>query len=131
VIAVDTNLLAYLLLPGPHSDAAERVRVMDADWIAPPLWRSEFRNVLNQARRASRLDLPAALALLTLADEVMRRADVLPDARRVMQLAEQSGCTTYDCEFVEVAERRHVRLYTADARILKAFPEIARPLPTN
>jgi predicted nucleic acid-binding protein len=104
---------------------------MDAEWIAPPLWRSELRNLLNQARRASRLDLPAVLALLSLADEVMRRADVQPDARRVMQLTEPSGCTTHDCEFVEVAERRHAPLYKADARILKAFPEIARRLPTS
>lgn len=128
MIAVDTNVLAYLLLPGPHSDAAERLREMDADWIAPPLWRSEFRNVVNMTRRASRLDLAAALAALAAADEVMRRADVQPDARRVMQLAEASGCTTYDCEFVEVAERLKSMLYTADAKVLKYFPEIARPL---
>lgn len=131
MIAIDTNVVAYLLLPGPFSDAADRVRSIDGDWIAPPLWRSEFRNVVNLARRASRLDLPAALDLLALADEVMRRADVQPDARRVMQLAELSGCTTYDCEFVEVAERRGCPLYTADAKVLKAFPDIARGLPTN
>jgi predicted nucleic acid-binding protein len=131
LIAIDTNVLAYLLLPGPYSDAADRVRTLDADWIAPPLWRSEFRNVLNLARRASHLDLGAALALLAVADEVMRRADVQPDARRVMKLAEASGCTTYDCEFVEVAERRGCPLYTADGKVLKAFPNIARGLPTN
>ena len=131
MIAIDTNVLAYLLLPGPYSDAADRIRTLDGDWIAPPLWRSEFRNVLNLARRASKLDLPAALALLAVADEVMRRADVQPEARRVMQLAEISGCTTYDCEFVEVAERRGCFLYTADGKVLKAFPNIARGLPTN
>ena len=131
MIAIDTNVLAYLLLPGPYSDAADRIRTLDGDWIAPPLWRSEFRSVLNLARRASKLDLPAALALLAVADEVMRRADVQPEARRVMQLAEKSGCTTYDCEFVEVAERRGCFLYTADGKVLKAFPNIARGLPTN
>ncbi len=128
MIAVDTNVLAYLLIPGAHSEAAERLREMDADWIAPPLWRSEFRNVVNMTRKSTRLDLPAALAVLAAADEVMRRADVQPDARRVMQLAETSGCTTYDCEFVEIAERRKCTLYTADAKVLKCFPEIARPL---
>ena len=131
MIAIDTNVLAYLLLPGPYSDAADRIRTLDGDWITPPLWRSEFRSVLNLARRASKLDLPAALALLAVADEVMRRADVQPDARRVMHLADISGCTTYDCEFVEVAERRGCFLYTADGKVLKAFPNIARGLPTN
>jgi predicted nucleic acid-binding protein len=131
MIAVDTNVIAYLLLPGPYSGAADQLRSADGDWIAPPLWRSEFRNVLNLARRSSRLDLPAALSLLELADEVMRRADTPPDPRRVMQLAEQSGCTTYDCEFVEVAERRGLPLYTADRKVLQAFPGIARSMPTN
>ena len=131
MIAVDTNVLAYLLLPGPYAAAAERVRALDADWIAPPLWRSEFRNVLNRARRASQLDLPSALALVGVADELMRRADVQPDARRVLQLAEASGCTTYDCEFVEVAERRGCALYTGDGEMLNAFPAICRALPMD
>lgn len=48
-----------------------------------------------------------------------------------MQLAELSGCTTYDCEFVEVAERKGVPLYTADKKLLQAFPAVARGLPTN
>jgi predicted nucleic acid-binding protein len=131
MIAVDTNVVVYLLLPGPYSSAADQLRSVDSDWIAPPLWRSEFRNVLNLARRASQLDLPAAISLLELAEDVMRRADALPDPRRVMQLAEQSGCTTYDCEFVEVAERRGLPLYTADKKVLQTFPGIARGLPTN
>jgi predicted nucleic acid-binding protein len=131
MIAVDTNVIAYLLLPGPYSGAADQLRTADGDWIAPPLWRSEFRNVVNLARRASQLDLAAGLSLLELADEVMRRADVLPDPRRVMKLAELSGCTTYDCEFVEVAERRGLPLYTVDKKVLQAFPGIARGLPTN
>ncbi len=131
MIAVDTNVVAYLLLPSPYSGAADQLRSMDGDWIAPPLWRSEFRSVLNLARRASRLDLATALSLLELAEEVMRRADTTPDPRLVMQLAEISGCTTYDCEFVEVAERRGLPLYTADKQVLLAFPAIARGMPTN
>ena len=131
MIAVDTNVVAYLLLPGPYSGAADRLRSMDGDWVAPPLWRSEFRNVLNLARRTSQLDLPAAISLLELAQDVMRRSAVAPDPRRVMQLAEVSGCTTYDCEFVEVAERRGLPLYTADKKMLLAFPGIARGMPTN
>lgn len=131
MIAVDTNIIASLLVPGPYSSAAEQVRAADGDWIAPPLWRSEFRNVVNLARRASQLDMPTALSLLDMADDVMRRSDVLPDPRRVMQLAELSGCTTYDCEFVEVAERKGVPLYTADKKLLQAFPAVARGLPTN
>jgi hypothetical protein len=49
VDTVDTNVMSHLLLPTPHTAAAERLLKTDPDWAAPLLWRSEFRNVLGRA----------------------------------------------------------------------------------
>ena len=46
MIVVDTNILAYLYLPGDFTERAEALLAKDADWVAPTLWRSEFRNIL-------------------------------------------------------------------------------------
>ena len=46
MIVVDTNVLAYLYLPGEHSAIAEALLERDHEWAAPVLWRSEFRNIL-------------------------------------------------------------------------------------
>jgi len=46
VIVVDSNVIAYLYLPGDHTASAEALLEQDADWAAPLLWRSEFRNIL-------------------------------------------------------------------------------------
>ncbi|MGX2039789.1 hypothetical protein ACWJKU_06595 [Methylocaldum sp. MU1018] len=46
MILVDTNLLAYLLLPTPHAAKAEAVLIRDPNWFAPLLIHSEFCNVL-------------------------------------------------------------------------------------
>lgn len=46
MIVVDSNVLAYLYLPGEYSTAAEALLEQDSDWAAPILWRSEFRNIL-------------------------------------------------------------------------------------
>jgi predicted nucleic acid-binding protein len=48
--------------------------------------------------------------------------------RSVLEFAHRSGCTTYDCEFVAVAESLKISLVTLDAAILKAFPRRATPL---
>ena len=46
MIVVDTNILAYLLLPYEFSPQADALFKRDPDWVAPILWRSEFRNLL-------------------------------------------------------------------------------------
>jgi len=50
---VDTNVVAYLLLNGPHTAQAEALLAHDPDWVGPPLWRSELRIVL--AARGARI----------------------------------------------------------------------------
>ncbi len=37
MIAVDTNVIAYLYLTSPHSAQAERVLLKDSLWVAPIL----------------------------------------------------------------------------------------------
>ena len=46
MIVVDTNVLAYLYLPGEQTLDAKSLFQREPEWVAPPLWRSEFRNIL-------------------------------------------------------------------------------------
>ena len=49
---VDTKVIAALMLPtAANADVAELLR-HDSDWLLPPLWRSEFRQVLLKVVRA-------------------------------------------------------------------------------
>ena len=46
MIVADTNIISYLFLPTTYSEQVSRLYRVDPDWVAPDLWRSEFRNVL-------------------------------------------------------------------------------------
>lgn len=125
MIVVDTNLLAYLLLPNPSAAQAEAVLIKDPDWIAPPLIHSEFRNVLLGAVRRKAVAPEDADSFLARAQEVITVPDEPIDSTAVVALALQSGCSAYDCEFVWLARQLRVPLVTADKKVLNAFSDLA------
>jgi predicted nucleic acid-binding protein len=125
VIVVDTNLLVYLDVEGQRTTQAEAVLRRDSDWVAPILWRSEFRNALAGlvARRA--LTLEDALRIVVEAERAMAAREYTVGSQQVQLLAEQSGCSAYDCEFVSLAQDLGIRVVTIDRQVLGAFPAVA------
>jgi predicted nucleic acid-binding protein len=125
VIVADTNLVAYLVIAGSNTRVAERVFEADADWGAPLLWRSEFRNVLARKVRDADFELPAALETWRLAETLFDEREFQPNGEHVLRLAAASGCTAYDCEFVAVARDLGVPLVTFDREVVRRFPGTA------
>ena len=120
MIVVDTNVIAYLLIPGPHQAAVDAVRKRDDDWRAPPLWQSEFRNVLTLCLRRKAMTLDVALDTLALAQEVMAPGETGVNGDLVLACAERLNLTAYDAEFVVLAEALDLPLVTLDQGILRA-----------
>jgi predicted nucleic acid-binding protein len=131
MIVVDTNLLAYLLLPTPHAAQADAILLKDPDWIASALIHSEFRNVLLGAVRRKDIDADDARALLDRAVEVITVPDGGVDGKAVLSLALDSGCSAYDCEFVWLARDLRLPLVTADRKVLEAFPDFTWSLAAS
>ena len=128
MIVVDTNVLAYLLLPGPKTELAEALRLNERQWAAPPLWRSEFRNVLTGYLRRDLLNLPRAVAVMQEAETILLAHDEPVSSEQVLQLVSTSTCSSYDCEFVAAAQQLGVPLVTEDRAILAAFSDVAQSL---
>lgn len=128
MIVVDSNVVAYLYLPGDYTEKAEALLEHDADWAAPLLWRSEFRNILAGYMRRKTLTFEAARDLQVEAESLMAGAEHEVDSRQVLELVRDSDCSAYDCEFVALAMTLGVKLVTVDAKLLKAFPKCAVPL---
>jgi hypothetical protein len=57
MIVADSNLIAYLLIPGDKSTLADSVFLKDADWAVPSICRSEVRNILTLYMRHEGMSL--------------------------------------------------------------------------
>ena len=125
MIVVDTNVLAYLYLPGEYTDAAEGLLRRDAEWAAPLLWRSEFRNILAGYMRRGTLTLAQAAATQREAEGLLAGSEFEIDSLSVLELVRDSDCSAYDCEFVALAMQLKTKLVTMDGKLLKAFPKQA------
>ena len=125
MIVVDTNVLVYFYVPGEFSRAAARVYRRDKNWVAPTLWRSEFRNALLFNVRQGRIGEDLAHSIMVEALETMQWVEFEMDSRSVLNVAFQSGLSAYDSEFVALADQLAVPLVTSDKKIIRLFPQIA------
>ena len=125
MIVVDTNVIAYFLIPGDTSELAEMVRDKDSVWAAPRLWRSEMRNLLMLYVRRKIKSFDDIKTIMSKAESRLSGREYDVSSNRVLELSHTSGCTAYDCEFVVLAEQLGVKLVTSDKKLLAAFPYIA------
>ena len=131
MIVVDSNVLASLYLPSEHTARAEALLEQDPDWVAPVLWRSEFRNILAGYLRRNMLSFEQACSLQSEAEGLLAGAEFEVDSQTVLELVRDSDCSAYDCEFIALARRLNTRLVTVDKKLLRAFPTQAMALPAG
>jgi predicted nucleic acid-binding protein len=129
---VDTSVIAcYLLGSEPYVDDLRKFWREIRAPLAPAVWEDELTNVLSRAVGASVVQADAACRRLTLARRLgIRSVPARQLWRGALVRAVKSGLSVYDMLFVELAVRERLPLVTYDARLLAAFPEIARqPTP--
>lgn len=124
-LVVDTNILAYLYLPGEFTTAVEDLLRTQPDWAAPVLWRSEFRNILAGFMRRGSLSFEQACAIQLEAQSLLAGREFDVDSQAVLELVQQSDCSAYDCEFVALAKQLGTRLATCDKKLLRNFSQLA------
>lgn len=127
MIVADTNLIVYLYITGDQTPLAQEVLARDPRWIVPPLWQSEFRNVLAGYIRRG-MARPQAKQIMKDALETLEPHQVAPSSDLVLDLVAESRCTAYDCEFLALARQLGIPLITADRELLTQFPHLTQSL---
>ena len=128
MIVVDTNLIAYAVLPGDRTADALTLAERDPEWVSPVLWRRELRNVLTTLMRVRQLPLAGALAAFAAAEQLVTDATIEPSTEECLRLAARGRVSAWDAEFVFVAEALGLPLVSADKRLAKAFPGRVVPI---
>jgi predicted nucleic acid-binding protein len=124
MIVADTNLIVYLFITGDQTLLAQKVLAKDTQWIVPPLWQSEFRNVLAAYIRRGMMLLEAKQVMAD-ALQTLEKRQIIPSHEKILELIAESDCTAYDCEFVALARQLSIQLVTADKQLLERFPDCA------
>jgi len=125
MIAVDTSVIASLWVPNDMEELAYQVLRKDPDWVAPLLWRSELRNVLALYLRKNILELSTVLLSMQEAEKLMEPNAYEVNSTQVLHLVHNSSCSSYNCEFVALADDLGIKLVSFDKQICREFSEIA------
>jgi predicted nucleic acid-binding protein len=125
VIVVDNDVISYFWLEAGRTEAARKTRERDADWHAPRLWRSEFRNVLYQHMAHRGLSRADAQQIAETVEADMDGTTYAVSSADVLRLADEADHPTYDCEYVALAQELNVTLVTGDRAVVDLFPDTA------
>lgn len=125
MIVADSNLVAYLLIPGDKNALADEIFLKDTDWAVPLICRSEMRNILTLYMRHEGMSLSQAKRTMEKAEIILRDKEYAVPSDDVLELTSRHAVTAYDGEFVVLAMQLGVPFVTFDKPARKAFPTIA------
>ena len=125
MIVADSNLIAYLLIPGDKSELADEVLLKDADWAVPLICRSEIRNILTLYMRHEGMSLAQARRTMEKAEVLWSSREFAVPSDDVLELTFHHNVTAYDGEFVVLAKQLGVPFVTFDKPVRKTFPTLA------
>jgi len=125
VIVVDTNVVAYALIEGTHTELARKVREIDPEWRLPELWQHEYLNILATYAKQGGVPVRTAQRLWREGVRLLASATRPADMVLSLELAVERGVSAYDAQFIALAISLGVPCVTEDRRLLRAFPAVA------
>ncbi len=128
MLLVDTNVVAYLLIDGDHTQAAQRLRALDPDWRSEAFLLVEFTNVLASSIMRKRMTLSLAEDFLAKTVDLFEgKLGSVPHAA-VLAIAARHRVSAYDARFLALADQLGSRLVTENARLRAAVPALTQSL---
>lgn len=128
MIAVDSNILAYLLIDGGRTAEARMLLERDPDWHSDVFALVELTNIFATSIRAGQLDFSRATNALAEAQALIDPGLHAVAHAETLILANRFRISAYDARYLGVALALGVPLVSEDRRLRKAAPELTRSL---
>lgn len=126
MIVVDSQIIAYLLLPGQHTGLAEKLYRENPHWIAPQNWKVEFLDILRRYEEESKAGVLNAHQVLIHAEKLMERGTFDVNLDRALSMARRVNSSISAGFYLALAEDRKTTFYTFREDFLYASPAIAK-----
>ena len=128
MLLVDTNVVAYLLIDGHHTAAAQQLRRRDSDWRSEAFLLVEFTNILASSIATKRMTVPLARDFLAKTAALFdgKLGKVTHEA--ALAAAIRFKVTAYDARFLALAQLVGARLITEDLKLRAAAPALTQSL---
>ena len=128
MLVVDTNVVAYLLIHGDQTKAAQELRSRDPDWRSEGFLLVEFTNILASSIATKRMTLSLAENILTKATSLFEGKLARIPHSSVLTIAARYCVNAYDARFLALADQIGRRLVTEDSRLRAAAPKLTQSL---
>ena len=121
MVLVDTNILAYLMIEGDRTAAAQNLFERDSDWCSEAFVMVEFSNVVATYVRVGALTQAQGTKLLAEAQIHLPTLNNVVNTQ-ALETAMQFGISAYDARFISLAKQLKQKLVTEDAKLRVAVP---------
>jgi predicted nucleic acid-binding protein len=121
VVLVDTNIIAYLMIRGDRTAAAQQLFERDSDWCSEAFVMVEFSNVIATYVRTGALTQAQGTKLLLDSQAHLPTLHSVVNTQ-ALETAMQFGISAYDARFISLARQLKLKLITEDAKLRVAVP---------
>jgi predicted nucleic acid-binding protein len=121
VVLVDTNIIAYLMIRGDRTAAAQQLFERDSDWCSEAFVMVEFSNVIATYVRTGALTQAQGTKLLAESQAHLPTLQSVVNTQ-ALETAMQFGISAYDARFISLARQLKVKLITEDTKLRVAVP---------
>ena len=127
MVLVDTNIIAYLMIRGNRTAAAQQLYERDSDWCSEAFVMVEWSNVIATYVRTRALTQAQGTKLLAESQAHLSTLHSVVNTQ-ALESAMQFGISAYDARFISLAKQLKMKLITEDVKLRVAVPALTMSL---